>query len=175
MTSRQNKNRIVSQGGLTSPKLFGQGLDSPNRGRIKRRRTAGANQLHKCHTWDVKCRNYITPESVAYLSHSQNQRESSVAIMFYRISCRYVTVAKMSRQCGNCVLPNQLQIYHVANMSRQVAIISLLQICHTVANMSLLHKCHVAEMSHCCKNVTVAKMSHMTTPLRWKMTPLRGN
>jgi hypothetical protein len=30
--------------------------------------TAIANQLHKCHIMLVKCRNYITPESVAILS-----------------------------------------------------------------------------------------------------------
>lgn len=154
---KPRNNPKSSQGGLTTPKLFGQGLDSPNRGRIKRRRTAGANQLQKCHTWSVKCRNYITPESVAYLSHSQNQRESSVAIMFYRISCKYITVANMSRQCGNCVLPNQLHKCHVANMSRQVAIISLLHKCHTVANMSLLHKCNVAKMSH-----HVSNRQHLT-------------
>ena len=80
--------------------------------------TAIANQLHKCHIYLVKCSNYITPESVAILSHSQNQRESSVAIMFYRISCRYVTVANMSVKCGKYVLPNRcryvtLQICHV--------------------------------------------------------------
>ena len=60
--------------------------------------TAIANQLHKCHIYLVKCSNYITSESVAILSHSQKQRMSSVANMFYRISCINVTVAKMSCQ-----------------------------------------------------------------------------
>ena len=96
MTSHRKNKSKASKGGLTSPTLYDSGLDFPNRGRKKHRRTAGANQLHKCHKWLVKCRIYITPESVADLSHIKIRRESSVAKMFYRISCTNVTVARMS-------------------------------------------------------------------------------
>ena len=125
--------------------------------------TAIANQLHKCHIMLVKCRNYITPESVAILSHSQNQRLSSVANMFYRISYNIVTMAKMSRQYGIYVFTESLQICHVVKMSRQC--------CKYVLSNQLL-KCH------CDPNVTssVVKMSrcpNTTDPLQWKMTPLQ--
>ena len=108
--------------------------------------TAIANQLHKCHIMLVKCRNYITPESVAILSHSQNQRLSSVANMFYRISCRYVTMAKMSRQCCKYVLSNQLPK------------------CHCALNVTS----SVIKMSRCPN--TTDPLQWKMTPLQWKMT-----
>ena len=91
--------------------------------------TAIANQLHKCHIMLVKCRNYITPESVAILSHSQNQRLSSVAFIFTE------SVAQMSL----------LYKCHVKWQS-----------CFTesVAQMSLCQKCHT-----CCKYVLSSTLS----------------
>ena len=105
----------ASQGGIDAPQTI------PTRARFSKSQsqnteeTAGANQLHKCHRSLVKCRIYITPESVAHLSHITIRQESSVAKMFYRISCRNVTVARMSYPLQKCFV--KWQICHVAEMS----------------------------------------------------------
>ena len=122
MTSHRKNNRIVSQGGLTSPKLLRQGPDFPNR---SRKRWNGRhvriscinvthglssvviishpNQLHICRTSlfaQSQVLHKCLCESVADLSRCK----------YVTSSCNYVTVARMSHCCRNVT---------VADLSRQ--------------------------------------------------------
>ena len=117
MTSRQNKISIVSQGGLTSPKLFYQGPDFPNRSRKRWKERhvriscinvtntlssvviiSHPNQLQYCRTRKISGSQVLQlcfTESVADMSLLQIC-QSSVVNMFYRIvadmsRCKYVT------------------------------------------------------------------------------------
>ena len=146
MTSRQNKISIVSQGGLTSPKLFYQGPDFPNRSRKRWKERhvrisctnvtntlssvviiSHPNQLQYCRTRKISGSQVLQlcfTESVADMSLLQIC-QSSVVNMFMRIvtqisRCKYVTSS------GNCIT--------------------------------------VARMSYCCTNVTVSKMSLLQDP-----------
>ena len=117
MTSRQNKISIVSQGGLTSPKLFYQGPDFPNRSRKRWKERhvriscinvtntlssvviiSRPNQLLICRTRKISGSQVLQlcfTESVADMSLLQIC-QSSVVNMFMRIvaqisRCKYVT------------------------------------------------------------------------------------
>ena len=117
MTSRQNKISIVSQGGLTSPKLFHQGPDFPNRSRKRWKERhvriscinvtntlssvviiSRPNQLQYCRTRKISGSQVLQlcfTESVADMSLLQIC-QSSVVNMFMRIvaqisRCKYVT------------------------------------------------------------------------------------
>ena len=128
---KPRNNPKASQGGLTSPNLYDSGPDFFESQSQKVEGTACANQLHKCHKHLVKCPNYITPESVAYLSHLQNQRESSVANMFSANRCSKVTLQKCH--------------VNVANMFS-------IECCRNVTVTQKPHKnrlkCHVAQIPH---------------------------
>ena len=97
---------------------------------------------HKCH--------------VAQMSHCINTTN------YQNLTCcESVTMAKMSRQYGIYVFTESLQIYHVAEMSRQC--------CKYVLTNQLL-KCH------CCKNVTssvikMSRCSNTTDPPTWENDP----
>ena len=175
MTSRQNKTSIVSQGGLTSPKLFYQGPDFPNRSRKRWKERhvrisctnvtntlssvviiSRPNQLQYCRTRKISGSQVLQlcfTESVADMSLLQIC-QSSVVNMFMRIvaqisRCKYVTSS------GNCI---------------------------TVANMSYCCTNVIVSKMSRCRNVTPCVKSATPDPLRWKMTPpmemestLRGN
>ncbi len=79
----------ASQGGLTSPKLSDSGLDF----RIAVAKNTEGRQVR------ISCKNVTDRlSSVVFISHPNQLQKclSSVAKMFYRISCRNVTVARMS-------------------------------------------------------------------------------
>ena len=154
----RNKSK-TSQGGLTSPTLYDSGLDFPNRGRKKHRRTASANQLQKCHTWLVKYRIYVTPESVAHLSHITIRRESSVAEMFSRIVARMSLLQK-------CLSSVAKMFYRISCRNVTVARMSHI----TIRRLSSGKNVTVAEMSHLGPNRTYRPR---ITPLRWKSSPPR--
>ena len=93
-TSRSTGNNPkTSQGGLTSPKLYDSGLDfriavaKNTEGRQVRISCINVahNFSHRVKCCINVCANQLPICHVAILSHSQNQRESSVANMFMRI------------------------------------------------------------------------------------------
>ena len=120
MISRQNKISIVSQGGLTSPKLFYQGPDFPNRSRKRWKERhvrisctnvtntlssvviiSHPNQLQYCRTRKISGSQVLQlcfTESVADISRCKYVTSSGNCITVANMShcCTNVTVSKMS-------------------------------------------------------------------------------
>jgi hypothetical protein len=107
----------ASQGGLTSPKLYDSGLDFPNRGRKKHRRTAGPNQLPICHT------SRFVESQVLQKCFRESLQECHCCRNVCQVwqKCFTESVAEMS-------------LWQECHTSRFVG-------CQ-VANLSLLQKCH---------------------------------
>ena len=130
MTSRQNKISIVSQGGLTSPKLFYQGPDFPNRSR-KRWKERHVR---------ISCINVTNTLSSVVIISPPNQ------LQYCRT--RKISGSQVLQLCFTESLP----ICHVANMSRQVAIMFSIKCCR---NVTVTQKPHQNRLKcHSCINTT---------------------
>ena len=161
MTSHRKNNRIVSQGGLTSPKLLRQGPDFPNR---SRKRWNGRHVR-------ISCTNVTHGlSSVVIISHP-NQLHICRTEFFWRCQVLHKCLCESVADISRCKYVTSSVVFMFSpNRCSNIT----LQICHVnVANMFYYNRC---------QNVTVTQKPHQnwqkyhsctntTDPLQWKMTP----
>ena len=146
MTSHRKNNRIVSQGGLTSPKLLRQGPDFPNR---SRKRWNGRHVRISC----INVTHGLS--SVVIISHP-NQLHICRTSLFAQSQVLHKCLCESVADLSRCKYVTSSVVFMftriVAQMSRCKYVTSS---CNYVT---------VARMSHCCRNVTVADLSRQTPP-----------